>query len=149
MILHGGRIRRGAFPEMAEVRVGAGMLRRAVVGINHVARRAAATAIITRLVICSRQRKKRIEKARLLQTEKHGIGAEQSAEAALAQLVVRTPRFFLRIGIPDLSFFRAAALEDAQDVARLRKLPALEGSEFGQNALRASFLWRGRWNCAH
>ena len=129
-----------AFAEMAELRVRAGMLRRAIIGVNHVASGAAAAAIVAGFVVGAGQRKQRIEQARFLQAEKNGIGAKQGAEAALAELVVGAAGFFFAIGIADFAFFLAAAFEYAQDVAGLRNFPALERSQFRDDAFRTRFL---------
>ena len=94
-----------AVAAIAEARVWAGMLRRAVVGVDHVARRASAGAIIAGLVVRAGQRKQRIEQARFLQAEKNGIGAQLGAESALAELVVGRPASSSRSGLPISPFF--------------------------------------------
>ena len=87
---------------VAVLRVRARMHRRTIVGVNHVARRAAAVAIIARMIVGAGQRQNRIEQARLLQTQKHRIGSQLGAEAAIAQLDVRTAGVFFRIRNADL-----------------------------------------------
>ena len=67
-----------------------------------------------------------------------GIGAVQRAEAAIAQPVARPAGLFVRIGNADLERLAAAALEDAQDVARLRHLAREQRLEERQDALAAS-----------
>ena len=95
----------GAFAEMAEARIWTRMLRRTIVRVNHVAGGAAAAAIISGFIVRAGQRKQRIEQSRFLQAEKNGIRAQQSAEAALAELVVRAAGFFFAIGLPISPFF--------------------------------------------
>src|SRR5277367_1576889 len=122
------------------------MIRRAIVGINNVARGAAAAAIIAGLIVCAGKIEKWIEQARLLQTKEDGIGAKFGAKAAVAEFVVGPPGFLFAIWVPDFALFFAAALEYAQHVAGLRNFPALERSEFGQDAFRPRFFWRGTWD---
>ena len=75
-LLRNRRIGRCAFAHVAELRVLRGMFRRAIVGVDHVARRASAGAIIAGLVVRAREREQRIEQPRFLQAEKHRIGAQ-------------------------------------------------------------------------
>src|SRR5580692_11647370 len=141
-----GGVGGGAFAEMAEAGVWAGMLRLAVVCVNHVTGGAAAAAIVAGSVVGAGQREQRIEQARFLQAEKNGIGAQECAEAAFAELVVGAAGFFFAIGIADFTFFFATALEDAQYVAGLRDFPAFERREFRDDAFRARFFGRGGWH---
>src|ERR1700722_1783076 len=122
------------------------MLWRAIVGVNDVTGGATAAAIVAGFVVCAGQRKQWIEQARFLQAEKNGIGAEQSAEAAFAELVVGAAGFFFAIGIADFAFFLAAAFEYAQDVAGLRNFPTLQRRQFRHDAFRACFFGSGRWH---
>src|SRR5579862_5793028 len=124
------------------------MFRRAIVCIHDVAGRAAAAAIVTRLVVGTRQREQRIEQAGLLEAEKNGVGAKKSAETAFAELVVRASGFFLTIGVADFAFFLAAAFKNTQHVAGLRYFPALERSEFWKNSFQADFVGSGGRDCA-
>ena len=132
----GGR----ALAEMAKRRIRTGMLGRAIVGVDYVARRATAAAIIARLIVRARKREHRVEQARLLQAKEHRIGAQQGAESAFPELVVGAAGFSLGVGIADFTFFCAAALEYAQHIPRLRNLPALERRQFGHHAFRPRFL---------
>src|SRR5207253_2804707 len=118
-------VRRGS-ASVAEWRVLRGMVRRAIVRVRHVASGAAAAAIVARLIVGAGKREQRIEQARLLQPEEHGIDAELGAEAAIAQLDLRPPRIIVAHRIAGLALLAAAALEDAQYVARLRDFPALQ-----------------------
>ena len=120
------------------------MLRGTIVCVNHVTRCAAAAAKITGLIVGAGKREKRIEKTRLLQTEKNGIGAEQCAKSAFAQFIVGAAGFFLAIGISDFTFLPATAFKNTQHVARLRGFPAVQRRQLGQNALQTSFFRRGR-----
>src|SRR5579862_2166851 len=115
-----------AFAAVSELGVGAGVLRRAVVGINHMASRTAARTIVAGLIVRARQREHGIHKARLLQAKKDRVGAQLCAEAAAAQLVVGTAGLFAALRVAGLGFRPAAALEHAERIARLRNLPALE-----------------------
>ncbi len=143
------RIVRSGETEIAESRVLRGMFRRAVVRVNDVTRRAAAGAVIARLIVCARQREKRIEQARLLQTEKDGIRAQLRTEPARAELVVRFARLFFERGLPNFAFPLASAFKYAQDVARLRNLPSFERRHFRENSLSPRRFRRRGWNRMH
>ena len=120
------------------------MFARSVIGIDHVAARAAARAIIAGLIVGAGKPRQRIQQARLLQAQKNRIGAKLCAETAAAELDVRPAGIFLPLRIADLAFRPAAALEDAQYVAGLRNLPALERRHFRQDAVHARLIRRGR-----
>ncbi len=109
--------------------------------------RAAAAAIISWIVVRSGKREQRVEQARFLQAEKHGIGPQQRAESAIAQLIVRAPGFLFAIGNADFTFLGAAAFKNAQDVSRLRYFPAFERREFRNDSFEPDFVRRRRWNC--
>ena len=97
---------------------------RAVVGVNDVAGRAAAVAIIARMIVGAGQRQDGIQQASLLQAEEDRIGAQFGAEAAIAQLHIGTAGVFFRIGNADLRALSPAPLEDAQNISGLRDFPA-------------------------
>ena len=98
-------------------------------------------AIVAGMIVGAGQRQQRIEQARLLQAEEHGIGAQQRAQAAVAQLVIGQPGIFAsRFGLPISARALAAALEDAQNIARLRNFPARQRIEIRQDALGARQL---------
>ncbi len=59
-------------------------------------------------------------------------------------LIVRLARLFLEAWIPYLRLFPAAAFEDAQDVAGLRNLPALQRIQIRQHSFLADLFRRGR-----
>ena len=123
-IARNGGVDLKAMPLIAESGVWAGMDGRAIVGVNHMAGGAAALPIIARMVVGAGQRKNRIQQARFLQAEKYRIGAKLGAESAVAQFVVRPAGIFFRIRIADLGALSTAALENAQNVAGLLKLPS-------------------------
>ena len=102
--LRNGGIDLRAVRLIAERGVGAGVHRRAIVGVNHVAGGAAAVPIVAGMIVGAGQRKNRIQQARLLQAQKHRVGAQLGAEAAIAQLVVGRAGIFFGIRIAD---FRA------------------------------------------
>ena len=135
LVLRNGRIDLRAVRLIAVLGVGPGMHRRAIVGVDDMAGRAAAVAIIAGMIVGAGQRKDRIEQARLLQAEKDRIGAQLGAEAAIAQLDVGPPGIFFRIGIADLGALSPAALEDAQNIAGLRNFPAAQRIQVRQHAL--------------
>src|SRR5438094_8465413 len=120
------------------------MRRRPIVGVDDVASRAAAAAIIAGLIVRARERQQRVEKTSLLKSKKHRIGAEQRAESALAELDFRPARIVLAGRIADLALLAPAPLEDAQHVAGLRDLPALERIAKRQDARPCRLLRRPR-----
>src|SRR5438132_12856280 len=56
-----------------------------VIGIDHVASRAAGRSVITRMIVCAKKIQCRIEQARFLQSEIDWISPLCSAESAYAQ----------------------------------------------------------------
>src|SRR5260370_3558078 len=110
-------------------------------------RRASAAAIVAGMIVRAGKRQDGVEQSRFLQAEENRIGAQLSAEAAVAELVVRFAGIFLSIGIANLRLFATAAFEQAKDVAGLRSFPAKERIEFGNHAFRASLLEGRLWRC--
>src|SRR6266481_954717 len=127
---------------MAERGVSAGMQWITVIRVDDVARRAPAAAIVARMIVCTGKRQDGVEQSRFLQAEKNRIGAQLSAEAAVAELVVGFAGIFFAIGIANLGLPAPAAFENAEDVAGLRGFPAEEWVEFGNHTLGASFFRR-------
>ena len=60
-----------------------------VVGVDHVASRAAGRTVVAGVVVGAEEIQRRIEQPRLLQVEPHRIGAVQGPEPALAEPVGR------------------------------------------------------------
>ena len=91
-------------PAVAELRRTAPEFdRRAVVGVDDVAGGAAAGAVVARVVVGAEELEHRVEQARLLDAEEHGVGAVQRAEAAVAeQALSGLPGLFDRVGNADL-----------------------------------------------
>src|SRR5580692_1896721 len=96
-ILRDGWVGRSAFSHVSEARVRTCMFRRAIVCVHDVAGRAAAAAIVAWFVVGAGQREHRIEQTRFLKAEKNGIGAKESTETALAELVVGAAGLFFAI----------------------------------------------------
>ena len=92
LVFGNGGIGGSAEAGVAELRVGAGVRRIAIVGVNDVAGGAAAGAIVAGMIVGAGQRHDRIEQARFLQAEENGIGAQFRAEAAVAELGRRACR---------------------------------------------------------
>src|ERR1700686_3464870 len=95
------------------------------------------------MIVRAGKRHDGVEKSRLLEAEKNGVGAKLGAEAAFAKLVVRLAGIFFAIGIADFRFFAAAAFENAQDVSGLGSFPSEQRIEFGNHAPGAGFFGRG------
>src|SRR5208337_5333632 len=96
-----GLVGSGRLPGVAVGGVKARVLGRAVVGIDDVAGRAAAGAIVAGMIVGPGQRQQRIHEARLLKSQEHGIGAVDGAEAAVAELGVGTSWSFVGQRITD------------------------------------------------
>ena len=111
------------------------MLGRFIVRVDHVASRAAAVAIVARLVVRARQAEERVEQSGFLQAEENGIGAEKCPESTLAELHIRPAGFFVQGRNSNFGLFRASALKNAEDIAGLRYFPPLDWIEIGQYTL--------------
>ena len=135
LVAGNGRIGLKRQPGIAEGGVRPGVDRRAVVGVDHVAGGAAAGAIVARMVVGAEEVERRVEEPGLLQADEDGVGAVLGAQAAGAQAGLGLAGFFERVGDADLLRLAAAALEDPQDVARLRDLEARQRIEERHDSL--------------
>ncbi len=131
-------------PPVAGARIGAGVHRRAIVGVHHVAGRAAARPVIAGVVVRPHEREHRIEQPRPLEADPDRIRAVERAEAARAQAVGRPAGQLFTIGHPDLERALLPPLEDAQHVAGLNDLEARQRLEELQHALARHLLDGGR-----
>src|SRR6266852_6005960 len=118
------------------------MGRIAIIRVDHVARGAAARAIIARMIVRAGERKNRIEQSRLLQSKKHRIRAQLSSKTSIAELVIGLARFFFAIRIANLRFLALASLEGPQHIAGLRSFPTQKWIELRKDSFGASFLRR-------
>src|SRR5579871_2327451 len=109
--------------EISKPRILRRVRRIAIIRINHMARRAAASAIIARMIIRSRQGHHWVNQTRFLQAKKYGIGAQLRSEASIAQLVIGLAGLFVFLRISYLTLSLAATLKNAQHIARLRSFP--------------------------
>src|SRR5262249_28222952 len=92
------------------------------------------------MVVGAEEIQRRIEQARAEQADVDGIGAVLGAESARAEAGPRLAGFLQTLGNADLAAKTGAALEEAQDVARLRELEAGQGIEIGDNALETPLI---------
>src|SRR6266403_3425147 len=118
------------------------MGRIAIIRVDHVARGAAARAIIARMIVRAGEKKNRIEQSRLLQAKEYGIRAQLGSKTSLAELVIGLARAFFAIRIANLRFLAPASLEDTQHIAGLRSFPAQEWIELRKDSFDASFFRR-------
>src|SRR6185295_3049857 len=83
-------------PAMASRGILPRMKRIAVVCVHHVTCRASARAVVTRVIVSSKERKHRIEQPRLLEPEKHRVGSQKRSKSSRAEEVLRrfARRFF-------------------------------------------------------
>ena len=131
-------------PRWPKWRVRTGMLRRAIVGINHVACPCSRWRDSRLAVIGAGQRKQRIEQARFLQAEKDRVGAQQGAEAALAEFDVGACRILLRgSGCRFRPFFRPPRSNTRKTLPGCEISQRSSGSARG-DAFHARFFGRGR-----
>ena len=77
----------------------------AIIGVDDVARGASAGAIIAGLIVCAGEIEERIQEARFLKAEKHGIGAQLGPETAVAEFIVGAAGFLFAVGVPDFALF--------------------------------------------
>src|ERR1700752_767330 len=98
------------------------------------------------MVIRPQEIQGRIKQPRLLQSQKDRIGALRSSQSARPQALVGFARLFIFVRQASFQATLTAALEDAQDVARLRYLPTGKGIEERQNSLQPGLLSAGLGN---
>ena len=121
-----------------------------VVGVHHVACRAAARAVIARLIVGPEKGQVRVVEPRLVDVQDAGADARIRAEPARAELHVRPPGLLgegAEIGIAHLGDVRAvdpaAPLEGAEGISRLDDVPRRQRHEKRKDAL-GFFFGRGR-----
>src|ERR1700688_1526711 len=137
------RIHGCALPGMPKFCINTGVRGVAIISVNYMASGAAARAVIAGMIVGSRKRHDRIEKARFLQAEKYRIGTQLSAKSAIAQFVFGLAGIFFGDGIANLAFLAAAAFEHPQHIAGLRGFPAIKWIKLRKHALRSRLF--GRW----
>ncbi len=144
LVLRDGRVDAPAQPAVAELvaRVGPGIGPGAVVRVDDVAGGAAAGAVVSGVVVGSRQREHRVHEARLLGADDHGIGPVQRPDAPGREPLVGLAGLLEGIRKGDLELPPASALEDTEAIAGLRQLPAGEGEKERHLALVAHRLRR-------
>src|SRR5215831_10344789 len=102
-----------------------GVNRRAVVGVDDVARSAARLAEVASMVVGPNEVRGRVEQTRLLEADEDRVGAVLGAKAAVTETRQDRPaRGLVLLGDADLAAELAAALEDAKHVTWLRHLEA-------------------------
>src|ERR1043165_5157822 len=82
----------------------------------------------------------RIEQTRFLYPEENRIGALRGAKTTRAESLVRLARIFFLIRQTNFEPPLPAAFKHAQDITRLRNLPARQRIEQTQKAFRASLF---------
>jgi hypothetical protein len=87
------------------------------------------------MIVRAQHREQRIEQARLLRAQDHGVDAVQGAEAAGREALVRLAGLLERLGQPDLQAPAPAALEHAERVAGHAQLPVHERHQRVEHAL--------------
>ena len=127
---------------IAEFGIPTGVRRRAVVRVHDVARGAAARTVIARMIVAAHEVEERIVQAHLLQIQHDGIGAVQRAEAAFTEAARGFAGRFADGRDAELELLFTAALEDAEQVARLRDVPLRQRIEERQHAEFARVLGR-------
>ncbi len=136
------RVHRLGLPVAAILRVNQRMARLAVVGVDHVAARAARMAVIARLVVGPHEPGERIVEPGLVNIEHRDRDPRPSAGTACGLLQIGPPRLFELLdrtrGIGQARLGKAAALvspavlEHAEHIARWHHVPARQRIELGQ-----------------
>lgn len=83
---------------IAELGIRTRVDRRAVVGVDHVARRAATRTVIARVIVRAQEVERRVEQSGFGQADEDRIGAILGAQAAIAQASTGPARFFETFG---------------------------------------------------
>ncbi len=86
------------------------------------------------MIVGAEEIERRIEEPRLVQADEDRIGAVLRPESAIAEPRSRAARSFFPLGDADFRTKSAAALEDAQDVARLADLESRQRIEIRDDA---------------
>src|SRR5262249_26778665 len=118
-VLRDRRIWRPRLTHVAGVGIGAGVDRRAIVGLNDLTGAAAARAIIAWMIVGAEKVKRGVEETGLLCSEHGGIRSVLSAQAARAEASTRAAGFLQALGNAHFTSEASASLKDAKDVARL------------------------------
>ena len=124
--------------------VRSGMNGRAVVGIDDVACRTAARAVVAGLIVGPEEIERRVQQTRLLQADEHRVGTVSRPQAAHAEPRAGTAGFVPFLGDSNLGDKPPAPFEDAQNVGRLRDLVPRQRVQKWQHAFRRR-LFGGRW----
>ena len=143
-IVRNGGIDFRAVTLVAVLGIRAGVNRRTVVGVDDVAGRAAAVAIVAGMIVGAGHREDGIEQARLLEAKKNRIGPQLGSETPVAQLHVGTPGIFFGVGNADLGALSPSPLEHAQNIAGLRNFPARQRIQVREHAFGARQILRRR-----
>ena len=120
LLLRDRGVDRKALAAIAELRVGTGVDRRTVVGVDDMAARAAAGAVVAGMVVGTEEVERWVEQPRLCEADHDRVGAVFGAEAAVAQSRAGPAVLLEAFGVAHLRSEAAAAFEDPQDVAGLR-----------------------------
>src|SRR6266852_9246492 len=98
--------------------------RGAIVGVDHVARGAAAAAIVAGMIIRSHKTEQRIVQSHFLQIQDDRIGTNQRTEATVRQSAQRFARRLGRRRDTKLQWLLAPFFKDPQNVSRLAERKA-------------------------
>ncbi len=131
---------------VAEGGVRAGVDRRSVVGVDHVAGGAAAGSIVAGMVVGPEEVERRVEQAGLLQADEDRVGAVAGPQSAGAQPGAGLAGVFKRVRNADLLRVAPATLEDPQDVPRLRHLEPRQRVEERHHGLPFHLERGRRWD---
>src|SRR5215470_16889566 len=94
------------------------------------------------MIVRAEEIQSRIEQARLLQSQVNRIRSLRGAESARTQTFIRLAGIFVSIRQPRFQPPATAALENAENVSRLRDFPTRQRIQERQNAFQ-SFLFCG------
>ena len=131
---------------VAELGVGAGVDRRAVVGVDDVAAGTAAGAVVAGMVVGAEEVERGIEEPCLCEADEDGVGAVFGAEAAVAQPRAWPAVLLEPFGVAHLGSKATATFEDPQDVAGLRPFESGQRIEGSDHGLVVHFVFGRHWH---
>lgn len=116
---------------------------RAVIGVDHMAGRAATGAEVAGVIICAEKIEGGIEQPGFLKSDEDGVGSVCGAESAIAEPRSGPTGFFEAFGDAGVGNKASPAFEDAKDVSGLGDFKARKRIEVRENSFSGGFFRRG------
>jgi hypothetical protein len=134
----------GCEATISEASPRAGVYGGAIIGVDHVAGRAAAGAKISWVIICAEEVECGVKESGFLEADEYGIGAVSGAKSTVAETRSWAAGFFETFGNSGVGYEAAAAFEDAEDISRLCDFESGEWIEVREDTFSRCFL--GGWS---